>query len=92
MPQLTPAQCRAGRGLLDLTQEELAARAGLARSTVRDFEGGRHCLHRASAAQVIRVFDEAGVILLGPDELGPGVRLRAPCGASGDGAERRRDA
>ncbi len=76
MPKITPGQCRAARGLLDWTQEELAQRAELSRSTVRDFEGGRHGLQRASAAQVVRVFEAAGVLLVEGDGLGPGVRLR----------------
>jgi transcriptional regulator with XRE-family HTH domain len=73
---LTPEQCRAGRGLVDWTQEELADRAGVSRSTVRDFEKGRHELHRASAAVIRTAFETAGVVLIDPqDGLGPGVRL-----------------
>lgn len=78
MPKITPEQCRAARGLLGWTQEDLADRAELSRSTVRDFEGGRHGLQRASAAQVVRVLDEAGVVLIEAGEMGVGVRLRAP--------------
>ncbi len=79
MPKITPAQCRAARGLLDWTQEQLAERAELSRSTVRDFEGGRHDLQRASAAQVVRVLEAAGVVLIEADGgLGSGVRLRDP--------------
>ena len=74
---LTPAQCRAARGLLDWTQERLAEQAGLARSTVREFENGRHELHRASAAQIVAALEGAGALLIPADELGPGVRLRA---------------
>jgi len=78
MPKITPAQCRAARGLLDWTQEQLAERAELSRSTVRGFEGGKHDLQRASAAQVVRVFGAAGVLLIDADDVGPGVRLRTP--------------
>ncbi|WP_240540134.1 helix-turn-helix transcriptional regulator [Salinarimonas soli] len=78
MAKITPAQCRAARGLLDWTQEHLAERAELSRSTIRDFEGGRHDLQRASAAQLVRVFDASGVALLEAGDMGPGVRLKAP--------------
>lgn len=49
---LTPALCRAARGLLDWTQQDLAERAGVSRSTIKDYENCRHDLHRATAAQL----------------------------------------
>lgn len=74
---LTPQQCRAARGLLGWTQEELAERAGVSRSTVRGFENGQHELHRGSAAVIRDALATAGVILIDADrEAGPGVRLR----------------
>jgi transcriptional regulator with XRE-family HTH domain len=72
---LTPEQCRAARGLLDWTQEELAERAGVSRSTVRDFEKGRHELHRTKEAQIVLTLEQAGVRLIPADGMGPGVRL-----------------
>ena len=38
---ITPEQCRAARGWLDWSQEELAGRANVSLSTIRDFEKGR---------------------------------------------------
>ena len=73
---LSPEQCRAARGLLDWTQEGLALRAGVSRSTVRDFERHRHMLHRGTESLLIRTLQEAGVVLLPPGEQGHGVRLR----------------
>jgi hypothetical protein len=74
---LTPQQCRAARGLLDWTQEELAEHAGVSRSTVRGFENGQHELLRGSAAVIRGALEAAGVILIDPDqETGAGVRLR----------------
>jgi transcriptional regulator with XRE-family HTH domain len=74
---LTPQQCRAARGLLDWTQEELAERAGVSRGTVRGFENGRHELHRGSAAVIRGALEAAGVVLLDADgKAGAGVRLR----------------
>ncbi|WP_375459343.1 helix-turn-helix transcriptional regulator [uncultured Enterovirga sp.] len=73
---LSPALCRAARGLLDWTQEELAERADVSRSTVRDFEKERHGLQAASAEQIVAAFDKAGVLFVAADGVGRGVRLR----------------
>lgn len=74
---LTPGQCRAARALLDWTQDDLALRAEVSRSTVRGFEGGQHDMHRATAAAIRRAFETAEVVFLDADaEGGPGVRLR----------------
>lgn len=73
---LLPEQCRAARALLDWTQIELAYRSGVSRSTVRDFEGGRHVLSPASEGQVVTALEAAGVILLPLGSMGPGVRLK----------------
>lgn len=75
MKNLLPEQCRAARGLLDWTQEQLAALAGVSRSTVRDFECGRHALHRATEALLVRAFEEAGVRLVA-DQRELGIRLQ----------------
>lgn len=74
--ELAPEQCRAARGLLNWTQEHLAERAGVSRSTVRDFERHRHLLHRGTESMLVRTLQEAGVMLLPPGEHGPGVRIR----------------
>lgn len=74
--ELSPEQCRAARGLLDWTQEMLACRAGVSRSTVRDFESHRHGLHRATEILLVQTFQDAGVMLLPADGHGPGVRIR----------------
>ncbi len=87
---LTPGQCRAARALLDWTQERLAAAAGLCRSTVRDFEKGRHDLHAASAQRIVGALWKAGVRLLPAGAEGPGVRLAAaphPAGTAEAGPE-----
>ncbi|WP_449233166.1 helix-turn-helix transcriptional regulator [Azospirillum doebereinerae] len=58
---LTPGQCRAARGFLDWTQDELAERTGLSRSTVRAFEKCHHDLHAASETRIVETFREAGI-------------------------------
>ena len=73
---LTPEQCRAARALLNWTQDDLATRAEISRSTVRGFESGHHELQRASAATIRRAFEEARIIFLDADDTcGPGVCL-----------------
>jgi transcriptional regulator with XRE-family HTH domain len=49
--------------MLDWTQADLAERAQVSRSTIRDFEGGRHDLHRATEAQLRQAFEQEGVSL-----------------------------
>lgn len=70
---MTPALCRAARGLLDWTQEELAEQSAVSRSTIRDYEGARHDVHRATAAQIVRAFNDHGVVFLMVSEVGPAV-------------------
>lgn len=86
MKNLLPEQCRAARGLLDWTQEELAGLAGVSRSTVRDFECGRHGLHRATETSLIKTFEEAGVYLVSDKrELGIGLRRKSRAAPSAPG-------
>jgi transcriptional regulator with XRE-family HTH domain len=75
---LSPEQCRAARALLDWTQEELAERAGVSRSTVRGFENGQHELHRASTVVIRTALEQAGVVLIAAGEQGEGVRFQSP--------------
>lgn len=70
---LTPALCRAGRGFLDWTQADLAHRSGVSRSTIRDYEGCHHDIHRATSAQITTAFEEAGLTILRLDGLGTAI-------------------
>lgn len=79
---LFPEQCRAARGLLDWTQEQLAALAGVSRSTVKDFECHRHALQRSSERLVVAAFESHGVEFLFNENDGLGVRLKPGTGES----------
>lgn len=74
---LTPAHCRAARGFLDWTQSDLADRAGVSRSTIRDYEGSRHDIHRATEAQLRLAFEEGGVAFVEIAGRGWAIALRA---------------
>lgn len=74
---LSPALCRAARGLLDWTQGDLARHAEVSRSTVRDFEGERHDIHRSTGAQLLRAFEEHSVAFVSIEGVGPAVCLKS---------------
>jgi len=72
---LTPAHCRAARGFLDWTQNDLAEKAGVSRSTIRDYEGARHDIHRATEAQLKLAFEQGGVVFVEIQPIGWAVAL-----------------
>jgi transcriptional regulator with XRE-family HTH domain len=72
---LTTALCRAARGFLDWTQADIAERAGISRSTIRDYEGGRHDIHRATEAQLRLAFEAGGIVFVDIGGLGWAVGL-----------------
>lgn len=78
--KITPEQSRAARGLLDWTQQELASRASVGLSTVRDFEKGRRRPTEANAEAIRQALEAAGVTFIPADKAGPGVRLKEPVG------------
>ena len=61
---LTPEQSRAARGWLDWTQQDLAERASVSLSTVRDFEKGRRTPIANNLEALRRAIDAAGVQLV----------------------------
>jgi predicted transcriptional regulator len=71
---ITPAQCRAARGLLDMDQRMLADGAMVTPGVIIDFEKGRRVPTRNNLASIQRVLEEAGVEFTNGDA--PGVRLR----------------
>lgn len=71
---ITPAQCRAARGLIEMDQAVLADGASVSRNVIIDFEKGRRVPNRNNLAAIQRVLEEAGVEFTNGDA--PGVRLR----------------
>jgi DNA-binding transcriptional regulator YiaG len=74
--EMTPAQCRAGRALLDMSQTQLAELANLGLSTVVDFERKRRQVSEASVKAILDALKQVGVIFIDENGGGPGVRLR----------------
>ena len=73
---ITPAQCRAARGLLDWSQQDLASQAGVGIVTVRQLEAGVNEPRRSTLEVVRQAFERAGVEFIDENGGGSGVRLR----------------
>lgn len=73
---LTPATCRAARGLLDWSQQDLAEKSGVGITAVRTFERGKSTPMAQNLAALARAFEEAGVEFIAENGGGAGVRMR----------------
>ena len=78
MVPLTPATCRAARGLLDLTQRQLADAAQVGLSTVKAFEGRQTAPMTNNLLAMQVALESAGVEFIPENGGGAGVRLRKP--------------
>jgi transcriptional regulator with XRE-family HTH domain len=77
---MTPAQCRAARGLIDWSQVKLAEVAAVAASTVTSFERSSRVATLERIQAMRAALEKAGVEFTNGAE--PGVKLRKP-GMSG---------
>lgn len=77
---ISPAQCRAARGLIDWSQQQLAEAARVGIVTVRQFESGAVQPRNSSRAAIQRALEEAGVEFTNGGQ--PGVRLANAKGSS----------
>ena len=77
MPEtISPAQCRGARGMVGLSQGELADKARVGLSTVKNFETGRSVPYAKNMADIIAALKTAGVVFVEQNGEGPGVRLK----------------
>jgi len=75
---ISPAQCRAARALLGMTQPALAEMACVGLSTVVDFERSRRQVSEDAMSALKNALEVAGVLFIAENGRGPGVRLRKP--------------
>ena len=73
---ITSVQCRAARGLVEWSQQELADRAGVGVVAVNQFENRIAQPRRATLQAIRHAFQVAGVEFIDENGGGPGVRLR----------------
>jgi transcriptional regulator with XRE-family HTH domain len=72
---MTPEQCRAGRALLNWSQDDLSERSRVAARTIRSFEAGGR-ITEANRASLERALVDGDVIFVAENGEGPGVRLK----------------
>ena len=82
---LAPEQLRAARAWLNWSQEELATRANVSLSTVRDFENGKRNPMKNNLGALRRTIEEAGIELLwaGSEPFGIGLSKTGPLARPG---------
>ena len=72
---VTAAQCRAARGLVEMSQSELAVEAKVGESTVRNFEAGRSIPMTNNLDAIRNALEKAGVEFIPENGGGAGVRM-----------------
>ena len=72
---MTPAQCKAARAIIDMTQPKLADLAGVGLSTIVDFEKERRVVAQPSIDAIRAALEAAGVEFIAENGGGAGVRL-----------------
>ncbi|RWO12055.1 MAG: XRE family transcriptional regulator [Mesorhizobium sp.] len=73
---MTPEQCRAARGLANISQDDLAKAARVGLSTVRNFEAGRSVPVANNLTAMVQAMERLGVVFIPENGGGAGVRLR----------------
>lgn len=75
---MSPAQSRAGRALLNWSQEQLAEKASVSVTTLRNYERGATAPMTNNLNAIRAALEAAGVVFIPENGGGAGVRLRAP--------------
>ncbi len=78
MTTITPALCRAARGLLGWNQDDLAKAARVGLNTLRNFEAGKSTPMTNNLAAIQAAFEAAGVLFIPENGGGAGLRMKEP--------------
>lgn len=73
---MTPAQCRAARALVGISQDELAKASAVAKATIAAFELNQRQPYARTLDAIRAALEAAGVIFVSENGEGAGVRLR----------------
>jgi transcriptional regulator with XRE-family HTH domain len=76
--EISPEQCRAARALVSWSQEDLCARAKVAKRTLQLFELGQREPYTRTLEALRLALEKAGVEFIDENGGGPGVRLAKP--------------
>ncbi len=68
---MSPEQCRAARNWLAWTQAELASRAKVGLSTIKDYEGGNRTPIQNNLVAIQRALEASGIQLIPDGIKGP---------------------
>ena len=82
-------QCRAARGLLDISQRQLAEAAGVSLTAIKDFESNTRTPRPATLKAIQDAIERAGIMLIPVNGGGEGVRRRTSSVSSPKEAEPR---
>ncbi len=75
---ISPAQCRAARGLVGMDEAALARAANVSRGTLADFEKSQRAPPAEALAAIRAALEAAGVEFIAENGGGAGVRLQKP--------------
>jgi transcriptional regulator with XRE-family HTH domain len=73
---LTASQCRAGRALIDWTQQQLSQAASIDLQTVADFEKRFRAPDETTRRRLRATLEAAGVVFIAENGGGAGARLK----------------
>lgn len=75
---ITPALCRAARGLLGWNQDDLAKAAKIGLNTLRNFEAGKSAPMTNNLTAIQAALEAAGIWFIPENGGGAGLRMREP--------------